>query len=104
MIAMPDLLDRIYFLDYHGKVDAALDHLFEWVDDELQAGMFQTVDDLLFAVQPDRCGTTLLLGILTITGAAREKLPSRARFYESVSNVLHQRHPGRVERLLHGLK
>jgi hypothetical protein len=62
------------------SIEDALDALYDRVDGALLAGNFAAVDRELAAVDVGTTELTLLLGWLTITYAARERLPLRARF------------------------
>lgn len=56
--------------------DRALDDLYDRIDDALCAGDFASVDRELAAVDVEKTDVTMLLGWLTITYAAKDKLPS----------------------------
>jgi hypothetical protein len=59
-----------------------LDRLYDRIDNDLLAGQFDKVDGLLQDLDPSSMSLTHALGWLTITYAAKDKLPHRARFYE----------------------
>jgi hypothetical protein len=61
-------------------IDAVLDSLYDDVDDAFRAGRFAEVDVKIAALDVEALPIVLLLGWLTITHAAAEKLPARAGF------------------------
>lgn len=61
-------------------MDQKLDELYDRIDDALLAGDFDSVDREIAAADVARTDLTMLLGLLTISHAAREHLPSRERF------------------------
>lgn len=65
-------------------IESALDALYDRIDDRLLAGDFVTVDREIASVDVAATDLTMLLGWLTITYAARERLPARGRFAVSV--------------------
>lgn len=87
-----------------GRVDNALDVLYDRVDDLLLEGAFNTCNALLACVDVERSDETLLLGILTITHAARERLPRRAEFFRQVRGRILRTSPNEAEGLLQGLE
>lgn len=93
----------IYELDSTGQVDAALDRLFDEVDDLLVAGEFTKVDELLMELDLTRCSTTLLVGFLSITLAAKKKLFAREDFTRRVEQRLRALVPDRAQRLMQSL-
>jgi hypothetical protein len=97
-------LGDVYSLVARDRFDAAIDILFRNVDALLLAGQFDRCDDLLRAIDLKRLDTNLLVGALSITLSAADKLPGRAHFVERVARHLESVAPGRVERLLVGLR
>jgi hypothetical protein len=102
----PDLtwLGDVYSLVARNRFDAAIDILFRNVDELLLTGQFNRCNDLLRAIDLGRLDTNLLVGTLSITVSAADKLPGRAHFVERVAKRLESMAPGRVERLLVGLR
>ena len=68
-------------LEKHGRVDAALDVLYDRVDDLLKAKQFALVDDLLRQANVTSLSTDMLLGFLTVTLPAKSKLAARDKFF-----------------------
>jgi hypothetical protein len=97
-------LGDVYSLVARDRFDAAIDILFRNVDALLLTGQFNRCNDLLRAIDPKRLDTNLLVGALSITVSAADKLPGRGHLVERVAKRLESVAPGRVERLLAGLR
>jgi hypothetical protein len=96
------MFDRALELERRGDIDAALDLLFDVVDSKLQEGDFSGLSDLLLGLDVRDFSPDLLIGVLTITAAAKSELPSRAALVCRVRSQLKSfgmREPG----LLQGL-
>ena len=78
-------------LESLGHIDKALDMVYGHFDSLLRAGDYQRVDSLLASVDPKAFGTDLLLGFLTITLPAKERLASRGRLFGSIEQELRAR-------------
>jgi hypothetical protein len=101
----PDPIGQIEALSRGGKLDAALDIVFDCVDDMLLAGRFSDVDVLLERVPVDRLDPAVLVGFLTITGPARKLLASRAAFVTHVLDQLRGRmDPEELVAVMRGLE
>lgn len=96
-------LDRASRLEKRGQLDAALDLVYDQIDEKLSSGSLDQMDRLLANVDPESLSTDLLLGLLTATLPARSRLPARNRFYREVERVLRNR-PEWEEGLLAGLE
>ena len=59
-------------------IDAVLDSLYDDIDDALLAGRFDEVDEKIRGLDVAALPVEVLLGWLTITHPAAEKLPARA--------------------------
>lgn len=71
---------RVFELDALGKDTEALDLLYEKIDELLLAEEFEYVDG--FLVKHPMCyGIDIIVGLLTITHAAKNKLDHRSTFY-----------------------
>lgn len=97
-------LEGIYSLVAAGEPDAAIDILFEHIDDMLLAGDFIDCDAALRAIDLKRFDTNLLIALLSITLSAADKLPERSRLVTKIENRLAQSAPERAKRLLSGLR
>jgi hypothetical protein len=89
--ATESFVDHAQRLDKLGQTDAALDIIFDQIDEQLLAGKFPQVNDLLAKTSPDTLSVDLLLGILTATLPAKGRLANRRGFYERVQNALQMR-------------
>jgi Arc/MetJ-type ribon-helix-helix transcriptional regulator len=84
-------IERANELDRRGRTDAALDLLYDSVDATIRQGRFADLDALLVGLCPADHSVDLLLGILTATLPARERLQSRRGFYRDVESTLASR-------------
>lgn len=84
-------LDRAQRLDKHGRVDAALDLIYDSVDEMMRSGDFNKLDALLTRLQLSELSTDLLIGLLTATLPARGRLATRKSFFCRVEEILRQR-------------
>jgi hypothetical protein len=84
-------------------IDAKLDIIYNVIDNLLLKGRFDLVDLQLRRMDVENANTDILLGYLTITFAAKSKLPSRPAFFERAEQTLKKR-PEWDELLLYGLK
>ena len=86
-----------------GKRVPALNLLFGKVDDRLSGGRFDEVDALLKSLDVEGLSENIIVGILSITRRASDRLQFRKEFFEKAWKVVESR--GRnVERLLNGLR
>ena len=97
-------LDAMYQFVEEGRTAAALDVLFNHIDDMLCDGDFQKCDDVIQRIDLERLDTNLLVGVLSITLAAREKLSRRAQVVQAIRKRLEILAPGRVEALMSELE
>lgn len=95
-------LENARRLDRRNQTDAALDLIFDQVDEMLLADHFEHVDQLLNEITPSDYSVELLLGLLTATLPAKNQLPHRYEFFQRVSDTL-QDHGELKEGLLVGL-
>ena len=83
----------------------AIDAIFQQFNALLLAGNFDLCDKILAKVDLERVPPLLLASFLTITAAAKDKLPYRATFYrEARRRVEAQRGSDGADRLLSGLE
>ena len=83
-LAIPAWLQALLELDKKGQSDAALDELFDRIDEMLSASEYEMVDGILGCMPLEGPSLTLMMGLLSITRPAAEHLPSRARYFERV--------------------
>ena len=95
-------IQRAQRLVCRGRVDAALDLVYDSIDALLRLGRYAAVDGILSSTAPVECSTDILLGLLTATLSARSKLHFRTKFFSDVSQVVTIR-PEYEEGLLTGL-
>lgn len=95
-------LDHARRLDGRSQTDTALDIIFDQVDEMLLAGEFDRVNQLLIDTTTDEFSVELLLGILTATLPAKDRLPNRCEFFGRVVQTLQSRGEFK-DRLLVGL-
>lgn len=81
-------IDRANRLDALNHTDAALDLLYDAVDDLLRRGNFDRIDELLQDVATSDLSLNVLLGLLTATLPARSRLRSRTEFFQRVDETL----------------
>lgn len=71
--------------------DAALDRLYDLLDDMLASGRFSEVDDMLNSLQPENLTVAEMLAVLTVTLPARGRLKHRWHFFEAVEDEMLRR-------------
>lgn len=86
-------------------VDHVMDYLYDMVHDALLARQFDVVNKQLLKVVPEKWSTQMLIGLLTVTNAAKNRLSHRAALRDKIRAVLTARIPSqiRVDRLMAGL-
>jgi hypothetical protein len=84
-------LEPVKQLERHGHLDAALDVLYDRIDDLLKRKQFGVAEVLLRQAEVDSLSPNVILGILTATLPARSKLPSRAKFFTEAEASLKAR-------------
>lgn len=98
-----DFLDRARRVEDIGRTDSALDVIYNHVDDMLLAGKFLDIDARLASTDCDKYSVDLLLALLTITYAAKSRLPHRSDFFARAEKSIRDR--GALEGgLLYGLE
>lgn len=87
-----------------GKTDDALDRLYSAIDAALERGDFEICDHFLKSTDVDRVVPDLLVGLLTVTHAARDRLPARAALFEATrARLAASTPPDELEKTLGGL-
>jgi hypothetical protein len=84
-------LARACRLEKLGQVDAALDLVYDQIDEMLNTGKLEQVNRLLANAEVGSLSADVLLGLLTVTLPARSKLPARGPFFQEVAKVLKHR-------------
>jgi hypothetical protein len=78
-------------LDEKGRTDAALDLIYDWVDEMLRNEKMVELDSALTKLSVADLSTDLLLGVLTATLPARNRLPSRSRLFAEIEKAIRNR-------------
>ena len=99
---MKDLYD-IYLCAESEEPENAIDVLFEKVNCLLKNNCFEECDNFLKEIEVDRLNIHLLIGVLSITLCAKDKLFFRESFLTKVEKLLNKKAPERVGMLLKGL-
>jgi len=96
-----EFLEEVYRLAELNRLQEATDEVFDQMDNLLCGGAFTVCDEILKRVDVRRLPTALLRSFLTITAAAKEKLPARKAFYnKAFAEVTRQKGPEKTHRLL----
>lgn len=81
------MLKCIYGLDKEGKIDEALDYLYDYVDDLLYQNEIKIFWDDLETIKLEDCSHCLLIGILTTTLPVKNDF-QRKPFVEKIRNII----------------
>jgi len=93
-------LQDIYGLDTTEKRQAAIDHVFDYIDRLFWKDEFFICDTILRRLNTSRLSPSLLRSFLVITNAAKEKLPSRNSFFLRVREEIVEKKGEAVARRL----
>lgn len=85
-----DFLDQVYSLIRINDTDSATDRIFDYVDRLLCDGQFVVCDEILRSVNVERLPTSLMRSFLSITAAAKSRLPSRGSLYRKIESKMVQ--------------
>lgn len=96
-------LEEIYQL-CESNTDKGIDLLFSKIDELLLKEDFELCDDILCTIDLQKLNTSMLLGLLSITFTAADKLPYRSKLITNIEAILKVLEPARVENLLKGLR
>lgn len=80
-------------------IDDRIDVIYSRVDDDLCAGRFGEVDSDLLALEVEKMTTVEVLAYLSITKAAEDKLPNRARFATRAREHIEREEPAQAAAL-----
>ncbi len=83
-LPIDEFLEEVYNLAAREDLQGATDKIFETVDRLLLAGAFTDCNEILRLIDLHRLPTALMRSFLTITAAAKDKLPARKAFYNQV--------------------
>lgn len=82
-----------------------LDKIYNTIYDLLVNKKFMEVDDMLKNIDLENISITYIIGYLTITAAAKNKLKERSSFYEKVYfSISDKKGKNYTDRLLDGLE
>ncbi len=99
------VLTELYRLGKLGKTDAALDLLYDTLDDLLLDHRYAECEKYLRDIDPEELPNAVLVGLLTITFAARNFLRERSSAYGRIAKKLSQTmSPDQVAATLRGLE
>ncbi len=76
----PAIIEQVLHLERENRPDAALDRLFAYIDNLLSDGQFIEVDEILQDTNVSEISMDIILGIATITLAAKDELRNRESF------------------------
>jgi hypothetical protein len=93
-----DLLSELKLLQ-----DDGVDLMFDDIHDCLTDGQFVEVDEFIKTFEVECFSITILVGLLTVTNRAQNKLSSRPDLLARIRTHLEHIAPDRVDRLLTGL-
>ena len=98
-------LPRAYGLIADGKTDEALDLLFDLIDALLSAGQVGECNRILERIDVNALDVDTMIGLLSITLSAKERLVTRRDFLERVEAKLQLAHSAHeLSELLNGLR
>ncbi len=83
-------LEEVYSLGQISDIPSATDKIFDHIDKLLCDGYFRVCEEILKRAEPRRLPSSLRRSFLTITAAAKDKLPARASFYKESLQLLSQ--------------
>jgi hypothetical protein len=84
-------ISRAQCLAAGGQIDAALDLTYDSIDQMMHQDHLNQLDGILAALAAGDLATDLLLGILTATLPAKNRLPARGRLFKEAERVMRQR-------------
>jgi len=84
-------IQRAVRLDDQGRTDAALDLIYDSIDEMMRGGQFSELDSLLERLPTNTLSADMLLGVLTATLPARSRLANRKEFFCDVEACLKDR-------------
>lgn len=84
-------VNRAQRLESHGQIDAALDMIYDSVDELMRNGEFARLDSILESILITELSVDILLGVLTATLPARNRVPSRSKLFGEIDLLLKER-------------
>lgn len=83
-----DFLETVYSLVSLNDIESATDRIFDHIDKLLCEGAFVVCDEILRRVDVEKLPTPLMRSFLTITAAAKNKLPSRKALHQEIEHKM----------------
>lgn len=83
-------IERAHRLDRQGHTDAALDLIYDAVDNLLRRGEFDSLNAILNTARPPKLSLDIVLGLLTATLPARNRLPARDTLFRNTERLLRE--------------
>jgi hypothetical protein len=83
-------LQGVYGLARVGDIPTATDVIFDRIDRLLSDDRLRACNEILKRVEPEKLPSSLRRSFLTITAAAKDKLPARRAFYDKALRLLSQ--------------
>jgi len=101
-----DWIENIYNNINKSLIDNAIDILFKNMNDYFCNGEFEIADEALNIIDINKLDSNLVIGVLSITFAARNHLKNRDAFYKNAVRYYLKRKESkdRIRRLLVGLR
>jgi hypothetical protein len=100
-IQTDDFLEEVYTLATLGDFQEATDEIFQTIDRLLLDGAFTVCNEMLRRADIRKLPLPLMRSFLTITAAAKDKLPARKSFYSQVlSEMRRLKGEDKAQRLL----
>jgi GNAT superfamily N-acetyltransferase len=90
-VPIATFLEEVYELARVNDLESATDRIFDFTDRLLCDGYFSACDDILRTVDVDKLPTALMRSFLSITAAAKEKLPSRPALFLKIEQKMIER-------------
>lgn len=97
-------VEQMYTLIASNELEDAIDLLYDNVDEMLLAGKMSECDAILRTIDIHRLEGHLMVGVLSITLAAREHLPHRTVLVAEIEEHFRLTDPDNVEALMSGLR
>lgn len=79
-----------------------MDVIFDLIDDLFLNGEFEIVDDALPLIDLEKLTTADLVGVMSITLAAKRILKNRSKLIDDIKALLQEREPERWQALTKG--
>jgi hypothetical protein len=96
-----EIIENVYQFEALGRIREGIQYIFSQINRLLSDGAFDVADAVLANIDVNRLGSDLILSFLTITRAARGKLPYRIAYLDRARHRISEiRGAGVADRLL----